>query len=439
MVKTKDNPKSKVKSEEEIKNEIKLIEKQIKKYEERANIYKQDYEKSKITTEKEEKKEQELEGILSKLNEEIEPLEREVNKLKNILLIHQNCKANSDKLIEEYNSLNKSYQYEIKRAKNLALLEIKEGLDYDEEQKKDDKENNNKGKNRLKNIQEKRKKEKNNNNKMKDNKNQEDEKDTKENAKKDMDNFLPKIKNLKFNDLSPSAQLEKKIIKKNKIGINNSPSNKIAIGLFKKLNEEYNDNERYIKEANKNIRIENMRKNLKTEENPLFNDFENKMMQKVLSPDIYKSCQDKLNNIIKEKKDIKKKFEESYEMKNNNLKIIGDKDFNKLRLKEMERKKAVLEKKCRVLVSKVNDMKKNIKDVKKMIKREEEKIKKKDNERKRIEIYYKKLNENVKNNNSNKNNNKNSNYSKNNNDSSNNSNNNEDDEENEEEKEQNED
>ena len=439
VVKTKDNPKSKVKSEEEIKNEIKLIEKQIKKYEERANIYKQDYEKSKITTEKEEKKEQELEGILSKLNEEIEPLEREVNKLKNILLIHQNCKTNSDKLIEEYNSLNKSYQYEIKRAKNLALLEIKEGLDYDEEQKKDDKENNNKGKNRLKNIQEKRKKEKNNNNKMKDNKNQEDEKDTKENAKKDMDNFLPKIKNLKFNDLSPSAQLEKKIIKKNKIGINNSPSNKIAIGLFKKLNEEYNDNERYIKEANKNIRIENMRKNLKTEENPLFNDFENKMMQKVLSPDIYKSCQDKLNNIIKEKKDIKKKFEESYELKNNNLKIINDKDFNKLRLKEMERKKVVLEKKCRVLVSKVNDMKKNIKDVKKMIKREEEKIKKKDNERKRIEIYYKKLNENVNNNNSNKNNNKNSNYSKNNNDSSNNSNNNEDDEENEEEKEQNED
>lgn len=306
VVKTKDNPKSKTKSEEEIKNEIKLIEKQIKKYEERANIYKQDYEKSKITSEKEEKKEQELEGVLSKLNEEIEPLEKEVNKLKNILLIHQNCKANSDKLIEEYNSLNKSYQYEIKRAKNLALLEIKEGLDYDEDQKKDDKENNNKGKNRLKNIQEKRKKEKNNNNKMKDNKNKEDEKDTKENAKKDMDSFLPKIKNLKFSDLSPSTQLEKKIIKKNKIGINNSPTNKIAIGLYKKLNEEYNDNERYIKEANKNIRIENMRKNIKTEENPLFNDYENKMMQKVLSPDIYKSCQDKLNNIIKEKKDIKK-------------------------------------------------------------------------------------------------------------------------------------
>ena len=440
VVKTKDNPKSKVKSEEEIKNEIKLIEKQIKKYEERANIYKQDYEKSKMTSEKEEKKEQELEGVLSKLNEEIEPLEREVNKLKNILLIHQNCKANSDKLIEEYTSLNKSYQYEIKRAKNLALLEIKEGLDYDEEQKKDDKENNNKGKNRLKNIQEKRKKEKNNNNKMKDNKNKEDENDTKENAKKDMDNFLPKIKNLKFSDLSPSAQLEKKIIKKNKIGINKSPTNNIAIGLYKKLNEEYNDNERYIKEANKNIRIESMRKNLKTEENPLFNDYENKMMQKVLSPDIYKSCQDKLNNIIKEKKDIKKKFEESYEMKNNNLKIIGDKDFNKLRLKEMERKKAVLEKKCRVLVSKVNDMKKNIKDVKKMIKREEEKIKKRDNERKRIEIYYKRLNENPKNNNSNKNN-ENSNYKKNSNSniSSNNSNNNEENEENEEEKEQNED
>ena len=235
---------------------------------------------------------------------------------------------------------------------------------------------------------------------------------------------------------------KKKSLKKNKIGINKSPTNNIAIGLYKKLNEEYNDNERYIKEANKNIRIENMRKNLKTEENPLFNDFENKMMQKVLSPDIYKSCQDKLNNIIKEKKDIKKKFEESYEMKNNNLKIIGDKDFNKLRLKEMERKKVVLEKKCRVLVSKVNDMKKNIKDVKKMIKREEEKIKKRDNERKRIEIYYKRLNENPKNNNSNKNN-QNINYKKNSNSnsniSSNNSNNNEENEENEEEKEQNED
>ena len=146
-----------------------------------------------------------------------------------------------------------------------------------------------------------------------------------------MDSVLPKIKNLKFNALSPSATLEKKIIKINKIGVNNSSTNNVAIGLYKKLSEEYIDNERYIKEANRNIRITNMRKNIKNEEINLFNDYENKMMRKVLSPDIFKSCQEKLNNILKEKKDIKKKFEECYEIKSNNLKIMNDKYFNKLK------------------------------------------------------------------------------------------------------------
>ncbi len=407
-IKSKENPKSKGKSEEEIKNEINIIEKQIKTYGERAIAYKQEYEEKEKKCKEEEEKEEDLKKKLDNLNNKINPLEEKVNELKKILLVHQDCNANNEKLIELYNSLNRSYQYELKRAKNLALTEIKEGFDYDSEKEKEEKEGDKKDNQKEKKIKHQRKNLKNyskisnakgNEDKNKnsdDNKQkEEEEKDTQENANNDMKIVLPKIQDLKFSVSSPMGKLDIKILKKNKIGINNnSQRNMNAINLYQKLSNEYKDNERYINDANKNIRIVKMKKNhLKTEENHLFNDNEAKMMEKVLSPDIFKSCQEKFNNALKDKKDIQKKFDESREIKNGNLKIINDKDFTKLKLKEMEIKKTLLEKRYRTLVAKVNDTKKNIKNLENLIKKEDEKIKKRENERKRIEIYFKGLNE----------------------------------------------
>jgi hypothetical protein len=49
-----------------------------------------------------------------------------VNDLKSIDIEHQHCKNNNNKIIEEYKAINDSFQYEIKRAKQLALEEIAE-------------------------------------------------------------------------------------------------------------------------------------------------------------------------------------------------------------------------------------------------------------------------------------------------------------------------
>ena len=355
-LKTKMNEKSKSKSEEDIKKEIKIIEARIKVYENRANIGKEDYISSLKRAEIKENQENNLEGKLKDLNEEIKALNNIVKDLRITKREHLSCSEDIKKLVEDYKAINKIFQCEIKRAKQLALTEIKEN----------DENNDEKGK---------------------------DEKDNEEKALKDEKSILPKIQTLNFSgDLETS--LEVKIIRKNKIGQPKNNQNN-AINLYKKLSKEYNDNERYIKEANKNIHINNNKMNNKTEENYLFKDYETIIMQKVLPKNLIVSYQDKYNSIIQERNNIRQKFiNESHEKRKENLLKNNQKDFNNLKIKEVNQKHSLLNQKYHKLKEKIYNIKGDIKEIEKQIIREDEKIKMKDREKKRIEIYYKGLAEN---------------------------------------------
>ena len=230
-----------VKSEEEIKKELKLLEHQIKIYEDRANLNEKNYQLSLKKAQKEENKESEYQEKLNDLNQQISELEDKNKNLRKILQTHENCKKENEQLLEKYNAINNAYKCQIKIAKQLALAEMKDKL-IDE---------------RDKNIIEKDK---------------ENEGDDEEQIKKDEMNILPKIKTLNFPN-TPLNKLESKIIKKNRVGIKNSFSNINAVNLYNKLCMENSDNDRYIKEANKNIHINNIKTNITTEENYLFNDY----------------------------------------------------------------------------------------------------------------------------------------------------------------------
>ena len=285
-----------------------------------------------------------------------------MNDLKSIDAEHQHCKYNNNKIIEEYKAINDSFQYEIKRAKQLALEEIAE--------------------------------------KNKDDIKQEDNIDDPDNFEKALDeekHILPKIHNLKFTE-DPEVKLEAKIIKKNMkdYELKNSKSN--AINLFKKFNNEYNGNERYIIEANKNIRrpilnrltINQSCETIQTEGNYLFKEYENRILQKLLPPKLLNSYQNKFETIAQQKKEIEVKIKkENNELTHENLLINNNEMYNNLRIKEVNQKKAELSIRFLNLREKINILKSKIKDVERQINKEEIKIKAKEKEAQRIQIYYK--------------------------------------------------
>ena len=69
-------------------------------------------------------------------------MEEVVYDLKKIIREHQNCKIAKENLLEDYKNINKSYQYQLKIAKQLALLEITE--ENEEKKRKTNKEENEK-------------------------------------------------------------------------------------------------------------------------------------------------------------------------------------------------------------------------------------------------------------------------------------------------------
>ena len=368
QIKTKIKDKTKSKSEDEIKKEIKIIEAQIKIYENRANIYKENYNTSLKKSEIKENEENDLEGKLKDLNDQIKNLKIIVKDLRETKREHSSCSENIQKMIEDYKVINKIFQSEIKRAKQLALNEISEKDENNDEKEKE-------------------------------------EKDSEEKAIKDEKNILPKIQNLNFAS-DAEASLEAKIIRKNKIGLKKNNQNN-AINLYNKLSKNYNDNERYIKEANKNIRINNSKTNIKTEQNCLFKDYESNFLQKILPKKLIVSYQDKYFSIIQERNNARQKFiSDSSDIKYENLLKNNQNDFNNLKLKEINQQNAILNKKFHKLKEKVSEIKGNIKEVEKKIKKEDEKIKMKEKEKKRIEIYLKGFTEirNKKQNQKNKNN-----------------------------------
>ena len=361
-VKSKDKRKSKPKTENEIKKDINLVQTQINNYEKKANIAKENYDLSVKVAEQKMNKENDLKTELSELNDEIASLKESVNDLKSIDVEHQHCKYNNKKLIEEYKLINDSFQYEIRRAKQLALEEIAE--------------------------------------KNKDEIKPNDIIDDPDNIEKALDeekHFLPKIHNLKFTE-DPDVKLEAKIIKRNMKDYELRNSKSLAVQFFKKLNDEYNGNERYIIEANNNIRKPYMNRSnvnqscgtIQTEGNYLFKEYEGKILQRLLPSKLLNSYQNKFETIAQQRKEIQEKINnENNEIIYENLLINNNKMYNNLRIKEVNQKKAILNIRFLNLREKANILKSKIKEVEKQINKEELRIRAKEKEAQRIKIYYK--------------------------------------------------
>ena len=339
--------KKKRKNEQEIKKEITLIESQIKKFEERAILAKDNYNNSIKRAEQKENLENDLKEELTVINKEISELKNTIKELKKIDVEHKHCKLKNKQMFEELKSLNETYQYELKKAKQLALSEITELKNENNEKEED---------------------------------HEEVEDDDVEKALVDEKNFLPKIKNIKFS-VSPTNKLESKIIQKNKIGLKNSKSN--TFNLFKRINDEYNNNNRYIIEANKNIRLNNINQVnnsnfiTKTEGNYLFDEYESKVMKKILPENFFNSIQSKYDSICNQKKEIQEKLKnETKEIKYENSLINNKREFNSLKVKETKQNYTILNHKYYKLNEKINIIKAQIKEAEKQIQKEEKKLKK---------------------------------------------------------------
>ena len=307
VINTKKRSRDTIKSQEEAQKEIQLIDNQIKIFEKRAAKCQADYILSQKIAIKKEKQEGELQETLKELNEDISVLKTDIQKLKEISIEHIHCKQKNKQIIEEFKAVNKAYEYEIKMAKVLALKEIEE--EKEEKDENDNEEKDEGGDNEVKAIS-----------------------DTK--------NVLPIIQNLKFNP-GVDAVLESKIIKRNNVGVKHNKSNSISI--YKQISNEFNDSERYIKEANKNIRINQSNSNLKTEGNFLFKDYESNVLKRIMPPKMIDNYQNKFNTILKQKNELQEKFKnESCEMRNGNIMLSNKKDFNTLKIKETNRRNAIL-------------------------------------------------------------------------------------------------
>ena len=114
------------KTEEEIKNDIKVKEAQIKLYAMKANYVKNAYEKNAKNYEQDLNKENILDDILSKFNSDIDVIESQIKNLKKIYIVHLYCPREKKSLIEKYNFLESEYKYELKREEQLSKIKIKE-------------------------------------------------------------------------------------------------------------------------------------------------------------------------------------------------------------------------------------------------------------------------------------------------------------------------
>ena len=358
VIRTRKISKYKQKSEEEIKKDIKITETQIKNYEKRANYNKENYQLFKQQVEKEKNKENDLKSVLNNLKEDISSSNEEIKYLKLTSNNHLFCNNENRKLKERLANLNTAYQYEIKRAKQLELMDIETKGEDDQEIKEEY-----------------------------------DKIDDKAKAEEDEKNLLPRINVLKFRGEN-MQKLEMKILKINKIGVNKSEIIGNAINCYKKLNTEYNDNDRYKEKEKKNRNVRKIKYNeTKIPENYLFTEKEEKIMEKVLPENMYNSCKIKFNDILQQKKEL----EEQLKTESNNIKIENDDmankcDFNKMELKTQKLDSLKLVLKSQKLREKINLIKQDIKAMKEKIDKEQKKL----NEENKINMYYRNLQGNKK-------------------------------------------
>ena len=357
VIKTRISSRNKTKSEKEIQKEIKITEAQIKKYEERAIHAREEFETRQQRADIEMNKENNLNIQLNDLNDQIKAINDDIEILRIISNNHLNCRNENRKLIEKLANLNTAYKYEQKKAKHLGLVN---------RDKKGEEDNF---------INE-----------------EYDQLDDKGKAEQDERNLLPKIKILKFRG-EKLQKLEMKIIRKNKIGLNKSSDNGNAIKCYRQLNTDYNDNDRYKKEANLNIRI-GRNKEMKIEEN-LFNENEEKIMEKMIPENMFNSYKSRYFDLLQQKSQIREKLNtESNLIKNENQVIANKCDYNLMEIKSTKMNNLKLTVKSQKLRDRINNLNQQIKELQKEINKENKKIKEKINDERRINLYFQKMQQN---------------------------------------------
>ena len=330
IIRTRKISKYKQKSEEEIKKDIKVAESQIKDYEKRVNYNKENYQIFKQQVEKEMNKENDLKNDLNILKEDITSHNEEIKFLKLTSNNHLFCNNENRKLKERLANLITAYEYEIKRAKQLELIDLDKKEEDDLEIKEEY-----------------------------------DKIDDKAKAEEDLKNLLPRINILRFKGEN-MQKLEMKIIKRN---------------------------ERYNNEKKKKKIVPIKFSELKIQDSYLFNEKEEKIMEKVLPENMYNSCKLKFNDILLQKKEIEEQLKtDSNNIKNENESIANMCEYNKMELKTQKLDNLKLVLKSQKLRDKINRLKQDIKDMKEKINKEKKKI----NEEDKINKYYKNINANKK-------------------------------------------
>jgi hypothetical protein len=356
VIRTRKISKYKQKSEEEIKKDIKITETQIKNYEKRANYNKENYQLFKQQVEKEKNKENDLKSVLNNLKEDISSSNEEIKYLKLTSNNHLFCNNENRKLKERLANLNTAYQYEIKRAKQLELMDIETKGEDDQEIKEEY-----------------------------------DKIDDKAKAEEDEKNLLPKIKVLRYKG-EKLQKLEMKIIKRNKIGVIKSNEFANCLKYYKKLNSELNDEDAYVKNRKKynSLIRKNRIEEINSEGNYLFDKEDEKIIEKILPDEKVNIYRNKYEDILNQKKEI----EEIMKTDCNTIQKEKESIFNKCEYNNMELKNKKIDNlqlvmKSQKLRDKINNMKQIIKQYREKINKEDKKL----NEEKRMNNYYKKLKE----------------------------------------------
>ena len=349
------------KTEEEIKNDIKVKEAQIKLYAMKANYVKNAYEKNAKNYEQDLNKENILDDILSKFNSDIDVIESQIKDLKKIYIVHLYCPREKKSLIEKYNFLESEYKYELKREEQLSKIKIKE---KDEEDAIIEEEY--------------------------------DQLDEKGKIETEERNMLPKLKGLlKFRG-EKIHKLEKKIIKLNKIGQIKSEVKGNVTSLYRKIENIYSNSNRYLSNANNNIR-EIKKIGIDGGERYLFSDNDARIMKKVIPDKMYISFNNKYNELFKRKIETQKKIKKEKSQLHNTSEVLLNRYLYKMfEIKNVKMDKLQLTLKSHKLREKITNLKRNITDIKYKIKNQEKKLKEKEKEYKIINLSYNHLQTNEK-------------------------------------------
>ena len=253
------------------------------------------------------------------------------------------------------------YEYELKKAKKLEKINIKE-KDEDDNEIQEEYEN-------LK---------------------------TEEKVIKDGSSTLPKIKVLRFRG-KKFQELEEKIMRLNKIGqVKNTIKGNVR-KLYQKLDNIFRNNNHYIIRANSFIR-KNRRIDINYNENYLFSENDAKIMEKAIPNKLFNSYQAKFNDALQHKKNIEKILNKECNMRKNESELIMNKcEINYLdsRVVKLDEFKLVL--KYQKIRSKIIYTRRKIEEISEQLKKVKNRIKGQEYENKHIKMFLNKLKQKLQN------------------------------------------